>query len=587
MVVMRICPSDVTRVGALVLALALSAAAPRAAVAQDVRDVLSKEVSVGRDGAVLRLEIADGGSLEVALAAGRVVIDQAEVGRYEEGGALEVAWRTLLGTAVALENGPLADALVAWTPPEGLDAEAARVAEAIERMLDEALSAPAAAPVPAPAPAPASPAASADLRALTTLLGRTERLTGLAQALEDLDLDELRLVVDDDLVIGPGEEIEATVVVVDGDLELEGVIRGDVVVVGGDAILREGGRIEGELRYADGRVLDRGGEVARGIVEIEPTEALLEREIRDRIREEVRTATRVESRPSRGRSSWAPLRQVGEGIAGALGNLFTIVVLGIGGGVVLYFAGPNLDAVAETARRTPGRAAMVGTAGAFLVLPAFILGIIALAISIIGLPALILWVPLFPVAVIAAGALGYIAVARNLGSWLARQEHPFLDWVRVTNPYSLIFGGLLVLIVPFIAGNLISIVPFLGALEAVLVVAGVMATVFAILVGFGAVLLTRGGRRPEFWGEDMFTASTPPAGWEDLDPSPGPDPTPPPPAEPTPPPDPRPPSDPARPTGGTGAPGSGPTGARGTGAGPESGAGGVDDEDDRRRDPLG
>jgi hypothetical protein len=38
-----------------------------------------------------------------------------------------------------------------------------------------------------------------------------------------------------------------------------------------------------------------------------------------------------------------------------------------------------------------------------------------------------------------------------------------------------------------------------------------MMNVFAGAVGLGAVMLTRGGRRPEEWGTEMFTRS-----WRDL-----------------------------------------------------------------------
>jgi hypothetical protein len=521
---MRSLRSDLARVGLLAAGLVLCTA-PHAR-AQDLRDVVSKEVAVGRDEAILRLGVADGITLEIGLTAGNVVVDDEVVASYEPGGVLDAAWRTLLGTAVALEDGPLAQALVAWSPPEGLEGGARQGAERIDRAIEGALLL----EVPPPAAAPPAPEASGGLGAL---LGRTQRLAGLARALEGLELDGLHLTVGENLAVGRDTELNATVVVVDGDLELEGVIRGDVVVLGGDVVLEDASRITGELRYADGRVLERGGAVEGGIREIEADATLTESEIRARIREEVRTATREgireATRSSRTSRSWGPLARVGRGIGGALGNLFTVLVLGLAGGVVLYFAGPRLDAVAETVRRSPGRSAMVGAAGAFLVLPAWVLGVIALVISIIGIPALILWVPLFPLAVVAAAAIGYLAVARNLGAWLARQRYPFMDWVRVTNPYSLIFGGVLVLMAAFIAANVLSIVPFLGVLRGLLVTAGVVATSFAVLAGFGAVILTRGGRPIDYWGDDFFSTGSG-GGWDgpvdDPDPAPAPEPAP-------------------------------------------------------------
>ena len=49
----------------------------------------------------------------------------------------------------------------------------------------------------------------------------------------------------------------------------------------------------------------------------------------------------------------------------------------------------------------------------------------------------------------------------------------------------------------FMAANVISIAPFLGFLTGLLAFVGSVITFFAIQIGFGAVLLTRAGRRPE------------------------------------------------------------------------------------------
>jgi hypothetical protein len=46
-----------------------------------------------------------------------------------------------------------------------------------------------------------------------------------------------------------------------------------------------------------------------------------------------------------------------------------------------------------------------------------------------------------------------------------------------------------------VAANVISAAPFLGFLGGLLLAAGVMVTVVAVQVGFGAVILTRAGRR--------------------------------------------------------------------------------------------
>ena len=50
------------------------------------------------------------------------------------------------------------------------------------------------------------------------------------------------------------------------------------------------------------------------------------------------------------------------------------------------------------------------------------------------------------------------------------------------------------------SGHVVSIAPFLGFFSGLLFVIGVIVTVLAAQIGFGAVLLTRGGRRREYYG---------------------------------------------------------------------------------------
>jgi hypothetical protein len=186
------------------------------------------------------------------------------------------------------------------------------------------------------------------------------------------------------------------------------------------------------------------------------------------------------------------------GVGGLLENLITIVILALMGMGVVAFAPQNLEAVAETARRTPGRAAMVGLAGSFLLVPVWVLGAVALAVSIVGIPVMIAWLPLFPLAAVAAAILGYLAVARNTGEWLADSGYRYTDWIRKSNPVYTVVGGLVGLMAAFMAANVLSIVPFFGFVHGLLTFVGVMLTLVAIQIGFGAVLLTRAGRKPEY-----------------------------------------------------------------------------------------
>jgi hypothetical protein len=171
-----------------------------------------------------------------------------------------------------------------------------------------------------------------------------------------------------------------------------------------------------------------------------------------------------------------------------VGSLLTVVVLSLVGAVIVHMAHGNLEVAAETARRAPGRAAAVGLAGTFLALPVWILGALVLIISLIGIPVALIWLPVFPLAFALAVVLGYYAVARNVGSWIARQHYSHLGWVRSSNPYTLVAGGVLGLCAAFVAASVLQLAgPWLGFLRGLFVMSGVLVTVFASLVGFGAV----------------------------------------------------------------------------------------------------
>lgn len=197
-----------------------------------------------------------------------------------------------------------------------------------------------------------------------------------------------------------------------------------------------------------------------------------------------------------------PLRSTMRAVGGVLESLLLVFILGMIGVAVSTFAGQNLDVVAETARRSPGRAAAVGVAGSFLLVPVWILGALALVISIVGIPVAIAWLPLFPLAALAAAVLGVLAVARNLGEWLSDSDYRYTDWIRKTNPVYTIFGGLLALTSAFILANVLHLVPFAGVFRGMLTAAGFIILVMACQIGFGAVLLTRAGRRPEYYPMD-------------------------------------------------------------------------------------
>ena len=110
-----------------------------AVVAGQNRPVVSNQLAISQSEAALHLEFADNGTLDIALSDGSVMIDGEERGRFEQGDALDVAWRSLLSEIVSLSDGPLGEALQEWEAPASLADRAMDLARLLDSTLESAL----------------------------------------------------------------------------------------------------------------------------------------------------------------------------------------------------------------------------------------------------------------------------------------------------------------------------------------------------------------------------------------------------------------------------------------------------------------
>lgn len=226
--------------------------------------------------------------------------------------------------------------------------------------------------------------------------------------------------------------------------------------------------------------------------------------LQSRIRELERTIDELEDRrahievvSSRGRGGSRMFHNLWEGISGVFSTLMVYGILFALGAAVVFFGGRKyLEGVADTARHATLRSGLVGFAASFLVVPAFIVGALVLAVSIVGIPALLVWLPLFPVAVVLGAVYGYLSVAHAAGEALAERRFYGSEWFKRANSYYYLMTGLGVLLVLFIAASVFHMAGFLGFLEGLLVFLGVALTWGVFTIGFGAVLISRGGTRP-------------------------------------------------------------------------------------------
>jgi hypothetical protein len=477
--------------------------------------VVFNQVTVSSQEAGITLEFDDGRSLSAVLREGRILVDGEEVGRFSSGDPLERSWRSLLGRAVAAENGEVAELLLRWSPPEELTGEGARAAEALVERIALALAG-------RPAPTePAFPTLSREGEAalFQALLLRPERLRALAELLQESALRDLTTHVGETVRVEGVDDVDGALLVVDGDLLVEGRVRGDVIVVGGQVTLGEEARVDGNLRWLDAEIRGDRNAVRGQIRELVPTavrtEAELRAELERTIRDSLREAARADrSRAAPARAARVParsvFRNVFRGISGLFQTAITFVLLvGIGLGV-LYFFPRHFETVARTARSHTGKSAAVGLAALVLAFPAWIVGIVVLAVTIIGIPVMLLWLPAFPLAFAAAVVLGYLAVAWNLGRWMSTREFQGLEGFDTSRPAAQIGTGVGLLLAAFAAAHVFRMAgPFLGVFHGLLTAMGVVLSLAVSVVGLGAVILSRGGQEGGYAGAPWDGADDP------------------------------------------------------------------------------
>lgn len=273
-----------------------------------------------------------------------------------------------------------------------------------------------------------------------------------------------------------------------------GEIRGNAVVTGGDLTLLEGASVTGDAVVTGGKLINEGGRVMGEMLQVGGGRG---------------DAARAPSPPSPPRrpmevnavrtgGSWfAPISR---GLADLFSTLaLGLVLAGIGAGVIFYGL-PYLRTVSETVRGSTGRSAAVGLAATFLIIPVFVLLVVALAVTVIGIPLLLVAVPLYPLLVVGAFGFGLVAAAHAIGERTSEQRDSFE--IRHRNAYVYLFVGLGILLSPLVAAAFFEMTGFLDWVGTLLKVVGILALWAVSTVGLGAVILSRAGRQKVFAGHE-------------------------------------------------------------------------------------
>ena len=275
--------------------------------------------------------------------------------------------------------------------------------------------------------------------------------------------------------IGSEESFTGHLLVVDGNTDVYGRLRGNLVTLRGDVVLHPGSMVAGDILTLGGKVRDLGGEVGG----------------------EVRSLESVVSAPGVAAAQAAalsPLESVFYRIAGVVGVFLTLLVLGFG---VVIFGRQNLEIVSDTVSHSFGRSFVTGLLGQILLLPTFGMLVVGLILSVAGILLLPFAVAVFAMLVVVGVVGGYLAVAHALGETYTRRRMALGVIVRSPNSYRYLVIGLLAVASLWSAWALFGWVPVAGSIMwgAAFFVSWLLGT-----AGFGAALLSRAGIRENFSG---------------------------------------------------------------------------------------
>lgn len=258
-----------------------------------------------------------------------------------------------------------------------------------------------------------------------------------------------------DETIAVGDTVHGPLVVVNGTADVRGVVSGNVYAIFGDVLIRDGAEVRGGASAWRGRVVVEGGRV-RGAMHAWPV-----------------VATRAAEPPiTRGRA-----------LALSVGWTGMLIIVGL---LVLILAAPNLESTARVLEQDFGRAFLAGLAGQIAFLPALLLVVAALAVTIVGVLLVPFALVVAPVALAGVVTLGWTAMALVVGRALRKSSagSPRAAMIAAMGP------GIALLMLPWIGaaamqGN--------GTAALIARIVALAITWVAATAGLGGALLSRAG----------------------------------------------------------------------------------------------
>lgn len=321
--------------------------------------------------------------------------------------------------------------------------------------------APEAAPPPPPSPPPAQVTPEAGPPAPRPDQPRRRR-------------SDARVRIGGSVTVGEDEVVDGSVVAVMGSATVRGEVSDEVVVVLGDVHLGPEANVHGDVTVVGGQV-----------------DADPQARIGGRVNEIAFDVPRIHWRPF---ENWSFRRPFPAWWFSPSFDLFAsslrMLLIGLLAMMALLVAGRPIEAIERRVGSDPWRSGLVGLLAQLLFVPLLVLTVVILAVSIIGIPLLLL-VPFALLAVLVALFIGFTGVACRLGR-VAQQRLG----LSPENRYVVLLIGLVAIWALTLAGHAIGLGGrALWALAAPVGVIGFLVEYAAWTVGLGAAILTRFGTR--------------------------------------------------------------------------------------------
>lgn len=248
-----------------------------------------------------------------------------------------------------------------------------------------------------------------------------------------------------------------------GPLEISGTVDGSVAAIGGDVVLLPGGHVRGDALSVGGQVKLAGGTVDG----------------------EMRSISAFSVGPLAG-AQLTPAQATRRSLSLAVACYLILVAMAL---AVSFFARGHLETIGSTIRTNFSRAFLFGLLGEIAIVPLFLLSVVALAITIVGVLLIPFAAVAFALGVMGALALGFLAMSLLAGDAIMRGDTAAGEARPMV---SHLISGLSLFLVLWLLGSASAYTGFVGS---VLRLLAVLSTWIAATVGLGAVIITRAGTR--------------------------------------------------------------------------------------------